>query len=167
MKTRKLFYLLGLSIAMVTLMSTTCQKNDTPDDNDNCDGIVSLKVSGALDENLCFKEGADYGYTENERAYLSVGFGGNVTYGFDVSVVANDGSFTGAGTYNCGPDQPGFVELVLHGDENEFYKSQSGTITITEVDQNTFKGTFNVEAKGYYNEQSVTLSGSFNYTGNK
>jgi hypothetical protein len=166
MKTTKTFYLSVLTVMFVFLLNASCQKDDNTGGNDTCNGVISVKASGALDDNICFINSSDFGYTENERVYLSAS-GNNQTYGFDVSVVANDGTFTGPGTYNCGQDQPGFVELVIHGNENEFYKSISGTITITEVDQNRFKGSFNVEAKGYYNQQGVTLSGTFNYTGNK
>lgn len=70
-----------------------------------------------------------------------------------------------AGTYNCGQGNPGFVELIyeaIDGNEQEFYKSQSGTLTITQVDANHFIGSFDVVALGYYGHESINFKGTFN-----
>jgi hypothetical protein len=77
-------------------------------------------------------------------------------YACDISV----SPFTGAKSYNCGPNSPGYVELVIHGKNNEYYKAQSGTITVSQADVSHFKATFNVTTKGYNNGKTVNLQGS-------
>ncbi len=163
MKT-KIFFTVGLSMVFISLISTSCRKNDEPEKYYDCHGEISVKVSGLFNENICFKSGAEYTYIENDSVDLSAS---GSRYGFHINITANDGTFTGTGTYDCGNGKPGFVELIIHDYDNEYYKSISGTITVSEIGQNNFKGSYNVKAKGYYNEQSVTLSGTFNYTGNK
>lgn len=162
MKARKIILLFSIAIGLMTLMSTTCEKDDpdNPDPN-TCDGFVTATASGNISTNFCFDILNTYENTNNESATLNVRQEGNPEYACGIYVY----TLNGPGTYNCGYDEPCFIELILHGDDNEFYKSQSGTLTITQVDEANFKATFNVVTVGYYNEQTVNFSGTVSFNG--
>lgn len=159
MKVRKILLLVIIAIGVTTLMSTTCDKEDT--DPATCEGIISAAASGNINENFCFTTLVTYDFTANESATLNARQVGTPEYALGIYLYEN----TGSGTYNCGSDQPCFIELIIHGDDNEFYKSQSGTITITQIDNSNFKATFNIVTVGYYNEKTVNITGTANFTG--
>ena len=158
MNTKKRIILsFGLLLGLVTLMGTTCNKENNPPD-DNCTGYIQATASGFIEQSFCFDSSPQYTFDEsngilNFSANVTID---SVTYSCDVSV----NPYSGPDTYNCGNENPGYVELILHGSNNEYYKSQSGTVTVTEADATHFKATFSVETKGYYNEQTVNISGS-------
>ena len=159
MKTRKVLFMILVVAGLTTLMSTTCDKNNDPDPS--CDAIISVSVSGSINENYCFPDLVSYDYYPNERVSIVARLSDTDFTRMNVSVADYDGAFTGPGTYGCTPDEPGYVELIFEEtDGNEFYKSQSGSITITQCDANNFKASFDVQAKGYYNEQTVSFSGT-------
>lgn len=164
MKAKKIIVLLCISIGMTLLMSTTCEKDD-PENPENCEGVASASSSGALIGTYCFTEVTSYNYQPNNYVSLfAAQIGTNI--GFDLSIHTADGAAITTGTYDCGPDGLGFVELINEGSEGgEFYKSQSGTLTVTQVNENTFIGSFNVVAVGYYNGESINFSGTINATG--
>ncbi len=155
--TKRVLFVLGLFFGLISLTATTCNKENNPPD-DNCTGYVEATVTGYIDQSFCFVDNPQYTYSEENQM---LNFSANVTvdgktYSIDVSV----NPYTGPQSYSCGMDNAGYVELVVHGDENEFYKAQSGTLEITQADASHLTATFNVSAKGYYNEQTVSLSGS-------
>lgn len=152
--------------AMTLSMSTSCDKeDDEPEEDDfTCSGIMGVQVTGFIEKDLCFDKYISYMYKVDERVDLYIGQNSATTYSFDLSVTSNDDvTFTGVGEYNCGEKMPGFAELRVHGDNNDFYKSQSGTIKVTKSDANSFEGSFNVKAKGFNNGKTVTLKGTFKY----
>ena len=155
--------LMGLALSFVTLMSSQCNGTDNPPDPD-CSGYIQATATGNVNQSYCFDTNPQYVYDEeNER----VSFSATVTiegviYACDLSAVP---FVAGTQNYSCGPDNPGFVELILHGENNEFYQSQSGSLTITEADATHLKATFNVVTKGYNNGKTVNLQGSVNYSG--
>lgn len=154
MKLKKTFLFMVLIIGTVSLMlSSSCNKDD------DCGGYVTAKTSGALSSDFCFDRFVSYDYYANDRVSLVVGEESSMTYSFDLSVHDN----TGTGTFQCGPGNPGFVEIVVHGSDNEFYQSQSGTITVSKVSDTGFEGSFDVDAVGYNNGKSVKISGTFKY----
>ena len=155
--TKRIIFAFGLLLGLVTLMGTTCNKEDNPPD-DNCTGYIQATASGYINQSFCFDSNPQYTFDEaNELLNFSANVTiDGVTYSCDVSV----SPYSGPNTYNCGSNNPGYVELILHGDESEYYKSQSGTVTVTQADATHFVATFTVEAKGYYNEQTVNISGS-------
>jgi len=171
MKIKKLILLLTIALGLMTLMSTKCEKDDpdTPDPN-TCNGIVGASASGNVTQNLCFDELLHFNYESGDLIYFGCRESGASVYSMTISVnTYAAGGVSGLlvpGTYGCSPDDPGFIELVVHGDEdNEFYKSQSGTITITQMSETIFKATFNVVTVGFYNEQTVNFSGTVDFSG--
>jgi hypothetical protein len=157
-KIRKTVFLFGMILGIMTLMSTTCNTENDDPVTPECNGYMHMTVSGDISGDYCFTDNPQYTFDiENQRVNFSavVTIDGVIYSGF-VSVVP----FTGAKSYECGGENPGYVEFVIHGDNNEFYKSQSGTINITQADDGHLTATFDVSAKGYYNEKSVTLKGS-------
>ncbi len=160
MKLKKLFLLFGLSLLMTVFMSTTCEKDD-PDDpgSGGCTAFVSGSTTGALNGTYCFEVLVSYDYSPGESFSMVTRQDGDPIYSCTLQSYSG---FTGPGTYSCGYDEPAYIELVVHGTDNEFYKAQSGTLTITEVDGSHLKGSFNVVAKGYYNEQTINFSGTIN-----
>lgn len=162
MKTKKLF-LYVLFIGFISLVfSTSCQKEEDSPDSTACEGYVKLETSGFINSNYCFDRLVSYDYTAHDNAKLWVGQNSSTTYSFDFSVIDN-GNFQGVGTYDCGKDKPGYVEFIIHGDGGDFYKSSSGTLTLTKVDEDNVKGSFDVVAKGYDNNETVNLKGTFEY----
>lgn len=153
----------GLAIGLITLMSTTCKKSD-PDEPDpnTCSGYITASATGNLTANFCFDKLAEYIYVPGETVSFITNQEGEPFYSCHIQLNSYNGAFNGAGTYNCGFEEVGYVELVVHGTDNEFYKAQSGTITITQVDDTHFKATFNVVLVGYYNEKTVNFSGTIN-----
>lgn len=156
MKFRKVVLLMVISFGLMTLMSTTCDKNDP--DPGNCTGVVSASASGFFTQSFCFDDVTSYTFEPENR----ISFWARETstdFGMDVSVYAKDGIPVSTGTYNCGSGEQGFVELITAQD-GDFYKSQSGTLTITSASATSFKATFNVTAQGYYNKETITFSGT-------
>ncbi len=159
MKTiKKTLFLLTMFLGIMTLMSTTCNSEDDDPANPECSGYMQMSVTGNISNDFCFVDNPQYTYdTENQRVTFMV----NVTidgviYSGDIAIVP----FTGPKSYVCDKDNPGFVELIIHGDDNEFYQSKSGTINVTQADADHFVATFNVSANGYNNGETVTIQGS-------
>ena len=158
MKFRKPALLIVTIVALTTLMSTTCNKEEEPDPG-NCTGYVSATASGAVSASICFDLLNSYNYTPNTSVSLWARQTGSI-YGFDISINPNDGSDITTGTYQCGSG-PGFVELIVETEtDSEFYKSKEGTITVTKIDADHFEATFNVKAEGYYNKETINYSGT-------
>ena len=154
--TKSIMMVLGLLLGLVTLMSSQCNSTDDPP-NPECTGYAQASSSGYITDAYCFEQLVNFEYAENEYVRFSANAtDGDVTY----TLWVNINPFSGTKSYTCGLDNPGYVELTIHGTDNEFYKSQSGTISVTQVDATHFVATINVELKGYYNEESVTLQGT-------
>ena len=153
--------LMGLALSFVTLMSSQCNGTDNPPDPD-CSGYIQATATGNVNQSFCFDDNPQYVYDEeNERLNFSaiVTIDG-VIYGCDVSVMP---FAPGTQNYACSFDDPGGVELILHGDNQEFYQSRSGSLTITEADATHLKATFDVVTKGYNNGETVNFKGSVSY----
>ncbi len=162
MKTFKIFTIGTTFLVASLLIVTACKKSDDSN-NTNCDSYVSATSSGFLVLNYCFDQLADYNYVSGQSVELTVNQQGDPIYSCMVEIGTDENPFSGPGTYQCGGDLPGYVELIVHGTENEFYKAVSGTVTVTEAAENSFKATFNVTLKGYYNQETVTFSGTVKY----
>ena len=152
MKIKKFMFFTGLLLALVTLMSSECNKDAT---DPSCDGYASATATGEVSNTFCFDTLYQFNY-DGESVSFGAGQTGVTHYGMDFFI----SPCSGTGTYNCGIDQPGGLELIIHGDNNEFYKSQSGTITITKIDNSHVEATFDVVTAGYYNNKTVNLKGS-------
>lgn len=153
-------FVMGLLLGLITLMSSTCNKEDQPSDPNQCNGFVSASSTGYLVANYCFDEITTYTYVANSYVTLWAAQTGT-EYGMDLRLGSDGGTPLVPGTYKCGPGTFGFVELIFEGaTDNEFYKSTSGTLTITQVDANNFVGSFNVTAEGYYNKEVIQFTGS-------
>jgi hypothetical protein len=156
---KNLMIVLGLALGLITLMSSQCNNDSDSDPVDpGCNGIVSVTASGSIHGNLCFDKVVEYSFVPNESVNLSVTKSIETKYSCFVSVNSLTGA--GTGTYNCGNGEPGYVELVYHGEESEFYKPKSGTITVTQLDDTHFKATFDVVLSGFYHDQTVNLTGT-------
>lgn len=152
--------LLIIAVSLLTLLSTTCEKNN--DEPQNCDGIVSLQVSGDMSKNYCLNEvindelGELYNFTvrlilDNEAISIFITLGDADTP-------------PGTGTFNCGTATNAFVQMVIHDSPDEgFYNAQSGSITVTQLDNTGFKASFSVQAKELYNDKNVNLTGTIHY----
>lgn len=163
MKLKRFVFVFFIAIGLVSLMSTTCSKDDQNDPNGGtCTGSVSAKTTGNLTADYCFDVLVSYEYVTNQSLSLVCRQDGDPIYSCSISLNASNGNFTGPGTYNCGFDEVGYVELDIHGNDNEYYKAQSGTITITEVDETHFVGSFSVSTIGYYNGKTVSFTGTIN-----
>ena len=145
------------------LMTFSSCKKDEDSGNPDCNSYISASSSGFITQDFCFSNLVDFKYTDGKSVEITANQDGDPVYSCMVEIGTEQYPFTGAGTYQCGGDQAGYIELIIHGTENEFYKPVSGTITVTEASQNSFKATFNVTLKGYYNEQTVSLSGTVKY----
>ena len=161
MKIKNIILIVSLTLGLVTLMSSTC--NTTDDATPDCAGPASATATGEIDQTFCFTN-VTIDYYDPENRISVWGRTDNNVYGFDMSVSVTDGQTITTGTYNCGSDNPAFVELIMEdpSGDSEFYKSQSGTVTITEASQTTFKATFDVTAVGYYNGKSIHFTGTIN-----
>ena len=160
MKVKKIILLLSIAVGLTLLMSTKCEKDD-PDNPTTCEGIVSATASGYVNADFCFDALVTYENNDNQDLYFTVRQDGEPIYSCTIDIAVLDGP----GTYNFAVDSPYYIELVVHGDENEFYKGQSGSITISQVDAANFVASFNAVTLGYYNEQTVNFSGSVNFSG--
>ena len=156
MKMKKLFFIVAITVGLTTLMSTTCKK-DEPETPVTCNGFVSASSTGKIINTYCFNALVSYDYVSGESLSLLCRQDGDPIYSCLISI----NPVVGPGTYNVSSIDPGYVELNVHGDENEFYKSEQGTITITEISSTTIKGTFSVTTVGYYNKATVNVTGSF------
>lgn len=160
MKISKVVFLIAIALGMMTLMSTTCSKTEDGDPA-GCSGYVNATASGTVSENFCFDALTTFTYEPNSYVTLWARES-DTDIGFDCQLSSDNGAALVPGTYNCGPGEVGFVELIFEGDNgNEFYKSKSGTLSVTQADANSFKGSFSVTCVGYYNGESINFSGSF------
>ncbi len=160
MELKKLMAFLGLTLGVLMLMSASCNKDESDDPGGSCTGFISATATGELNATLCMEALVSYDYTEGESLSLIARQDGEPIYSCTIQLRSYAGPITGVGTYTCGLDEVGYVELDIHGAENEFYKAQSGTITVTQLNATNFQATFNVVTKGYYNGKTLNLSGT-------
>ena len=162
MKVSKIVLFLSMALAFITLTSTTCNTSDDP--TPECNVVAAATSTDFIEQSFCFDNVTTYNYDPTN--YISFwARESNSNYGFDLSINAvNDQTIT-TGTYQCGSGNPGFVELIMEDintGDSEFYKSQSGSITITAASETSFKASFDVVAKGYYNGESIHFTGTIN-----
>ena len=156
--TKSIIFILGLALGLVTLMSSTCNTSGDDQPDPNCNGFAQATLTGYINDSYCFDSNPQYTYDEeNQRLnFSSIVTINDIIYSCSVSVYP----YTGTQSYSCDADNPGYVEFIVHGDNNEFYKSQSGTLSITKADANHLEASFNVTAKGYYSDETVNIVGS-------
>ncbi len=163
MRFKKIMFLLALSLGLITLMSSQCE---TEEPTPNCNGDATANVSGDITVELCFDETIHFNWEDGDLVYFVTNQNGDPIYSLtvDVNTYAEDGisGLLQPGTYNCGSGDVGFVGLVVHGDNEGFYNSRSGTISITEMSETTFKATFNIVAEEFYSHNTINLIGTIN-----
>lgn len=168
MKLRRVLLFVGIIFGMTTLMSTSCEKDDDPNDPGSCTEVAYAIATGEVSGNFCFDQQLHFNYEEGSLIYFGAKQNGSPVYSLTVSVntygINGDPGLLVPGTYTCSYGEAGYVELVVHGESSEFYKSKSGSITITEMSDNTFMATFNVVTEGYTNGGAVNLTGTVNMT---
>ncbi len=154
MKVKRIVFFIGLALSLITLMSSEC--NNSEPVNPDCNGIIAATTSGYFAEDFCFDVLVNYEFKGVDGIDIVARQEGEIEYAFAINLWG----YSGPGTYNIGPESHGFAELIIHGNENEFYKVQSGTLTITEADELIFKGTFSIITIGFYNEETVNITGT-------
>jgi len=161
MKLKKIMLLFVVAIGLMTLMSTECESEEPIPE---CNGIITATTTGEIEQTFCFDNLNSYTYEPTN--YISLWAWESTTdIGFDIKITAVNEQAITPGTYNCGSGEPGFVEFIIEDQNNpdsDFYKSKSGTITLTEASGTNFSATFNVVVEGYYNGKSMTFSGTVN-----
>lgn len=163
MNTRTLSFFSLLLLGLYLLSATSCNKKD--DDNaSECTGPAQINVTGAVTGNYCLQDVTSFSYDDHIEINIILNNGGGESVMLFARVgYAGEGLNPGAGTYQCGDDNPGYVQLGYHGANQEFYNSVSGTLTITSVSASSLKGSFSVTAEGYYDSQTVNVTGTIDY----
>jgi hypothetical protein len=151
---KKIMIILGLALGLITLMSSECNNSDPV--NPDCNGIIAATSTGFLARDFCFDVLVTYDFKGTNGLDITARQDGEPIYVFSINLWG----YNGPDTYNISPDSHGFAELVVHGDETEFYKVTSGTFTVTEADANTLKGSFNIVTVGYINGETVNITGT-------
>ncbi len=162
MKTKFFLSVVGILFAVVISL-TSCDIFDDEDNNDNsnCEGIISATATGYLTEDYCFTNLGEYTFKSGDRVIISAG---NIDSVFCMVEVGTDSlPYTGPGTYKCGGNEAGYVELIYHTGNGEFYKPDSGSVTITSANSESINATFDVYLTGYYNKESINLKGTVKY----
>ncbi len=150
---KKFLLITGLAMGLLMLMSSQC--NNSEPVNPDCNGIITATATGFLNQDFCFDVLIDYNFENSGVLYINASQDGDINYAFSISLDA----YNGPGTYGLGEDQ-GFAELIVHGNESEFYKVQTGTITVSQADETSMKATFYIETSGFYNKETVNFSGT-------
>lgn len=162
MNFKKIILFTCVVIGLTTLMSTSCEKEDSEDPSE-CNGIAWATVSGELNTDFCADQQLHFNYEAGDLIFFGAKQNGDPIYSLTVSVntygVDGQSGLLVPGTYQCDEDGAGYVELDMHGVDNEFYKAKSGTVTITEMSESTFYATFNVVAEGYNDGGIVNITG--------
>jgi len=161
MKIKKIMFLAFISIGMMTLMSTTCEK--ISDEPTNCSGIASGTASGEVSASYCFDNLSTYDFIDQDHV-LFFAHELSTEAGIQISYYEYQGVPPKTGTFQCGSDNGGgYIQLITPGHE-EFYNSVSGTLTITNITDNSFEGSYDVTCEGYYNKKTITLKGTFSWS---
>jgi len=163
---KKVIKYLAITLGLIVFMSTTCDTTNDP--TPSCDGIANVTSTGTIDEVFCYDQLTDFYFEEGNQIHLVAvqSEGSTYAFGVDVNTYKLNGTpnLLKTGTYNCGPDYPGSVALIVQGtDQNEYYSSTSGTINISQMSNNSFKATFDVSAVHNVNNTSIHIKGEVNY----
>ena len=156
MKAKKLLFLAASFVGLMIMMSTTCETDDIEDPG-TCSGAASAISTGNVEGTYCFDNVTTYTYDPANMVTFWARET-NTEMGMDLTVYAPDGGTVSNGTYDCA-DSEAFVELITSHD-GEFYKSKSGTVTITNANATNFSASFNVSCEGYYNHKTINFSGT-------
>ncbi len=160
MNVRKILLVFGLITGLLTLMSASCNKDEGDDPGSSCTGYVSATATGEINTTLCTNAFVSYSYIPGESLSFVTRQDGEPIYSITIQLRSYAGTISGVGTYSCGLDEVGYVELDIHGDDSEFYKAESGTLTITQLSETNIEASFSVVTKGYYNGKIVNLNGT-------
>lgn len=151
-----------LVLLLVVATVTACKKKDDPNSPAGCSGPAQMTLTGAVSGDYCLKEVTQYTY--NDRLEISiVTSNGTESQMLFISIDGQGGQPPLTGSFLCGGDNPGFVQAGFHGANEEFFNATSGSVTVSQISANNFKASFSVSAKGYYNGQVVTITGTVNY----
>jgi len=154
MKVKRIMFFIGLALGLITLMSTECNDSDPVDPG--CNGIIAANATGFLAENYCFDVLVTYDFKGTDGLDITARQEGDIEYAFSITLYG----YNGPGTYDISPESHGFAEMIVHGAETEFYKVQSGTLSVTEADELKMKATFSIVTVGYYNGETVNFTGA-------
>ncbi|MBU1369194.1 MAG: hypothetical protein KJ578_07610 [Bacteroidetes bacterium] len=164
MKTRIISFLSLVLLGLYLISASGCNKKDDDESPTTCSGPAQVSVAGAITGSYCLQEVTNFKYDDHIEINIVLSNGGDESVMLFASVgYAGEGLNPGPGTYQCGGENPGYVQLGYHGTNQEFYNSVSGTLTITSVSQSSLKGSFSVTSKGYYDEETATVTGTINY----
>ena len=150
------FKAIVLLLALAIFSLSACKKDDNEDDNgpDNTFGTVSLKVDGN-------DWTSDFVISVYEEGLLTVTSSTNDGRACGIIVEA-----TQPGTYEVGPgNSENFLSWAVgDGTVNTYAASSSGgsgTVTITELNNNRAKGTFEFTGVNFDQETKTITNGSF------
>lgn len=160
MKIKRIFFLVVITLGIMTLMSTTCEK--ISDEPFNCSGIASGTASGEVNGSYCFDDLSTYDFTPQDHV-LFFAHELSTEAGIQISYYEHQGVPPKTGAFQCGQDYGGYIQLITPGHE-EFYNSVSGTLTITNITDNSFEGSYDVTCEGYFNKNTITLKGTFSWS---
>lgn len=164
-KTKRIQFVMLAFLAVILFLAASCnKKDDEKADPETCTGPAQLSISGAVNGTYCLTEVTNFVYNDHIRINIVSTNGDGESVMLFASVGnPGEGLNPGTGTFQCGGDEEGFVQVGFHGAVEEFFNSTSGTLTITEINENSLKASFNVTSKGYYDEEVVTVNGTINY----
>lgn len=163
MRTKTLTTFSLTAFAIFMLLASACQKKDENPEPTNCTGPGQVTVTGAVTGNYCLNEVTQYKYDDYVEISVVTNNGAESVMLFVRIGESGSGDTPATGTFQVGDDNPAFVQLGFHGTTEEFFNSTTGTVTVTQVGASKFVASFSVSAKGYYDQQTVSVSGSVTY----
>ena len=171
MKIRKIILLFLITIGLISIINSSCKKDDTPEIYvSHVFYDAYIEIGGSIVDDIELHEDGYYNYEEGKSLSFSVVRNGEVKYSFIVNInisEINDSTVVNLPMiFNCDiidPDAPGYVELIVEGDQNEKYISQSGIIEVMRMNQNLFVAYFDILLMGKNNGGNVTLVGNLEY----
>ncbi len=163
--------LFGIVLFAMTIIFISCEKENNDEGNDNsnppagCTGVLSANATGSFSALYCFSTLYKYEVTDTTLNIIINGDVNGVTVSFNISIGGyGKPDFNGTGNYSCGgANDPCYFEVIYHGNNNEFYKCNGGSVSIVSYNAGSCSATFNVNTTGYYNQQGETFSGSVNF----
>jgi len=150
-------------LTVLFLVISACQKKDDTPDPANCNGPGQVNVSGAVSGTYCLSEVTQYKFDDHMEISIVTNTGEQSVMLYIQLGYQGEGLNPGNGTYQVGEDNPAFVQVGFHGANEEFFNSTVGSVTVTQISASKFTASFSITAKGYYDGQTITATGSVNY----
>ena len=161
MKTRKNLSVIAIFVVTLFITLSACQKDDSS--NPGCGSYISASTSGFLNQDNCFSDLVKFKLVQGNSLEFTAKQPGDTAYSCVIKIGTEENPFTTIGTYQCGEDQPGCVELIVHGTKDEIYKPVSGKINVTVYGSDVFIASFNVKLEGQSNREMITFKGNVRY----